>query len=169
MLPALPSSRGGTSRDAASSNWLAGCGGRSGSRQIRARRPRQQRRGREGEQSRPPEWSQRLRRPRGARAAAGAMLEQLECGAPAPRGAAAGQFRPRGGEGDTVIGLCGPRRRLGAEGPTDPGPLLCAVRSVCEVVTISRKGLATRMAPSLTLLLQPRPFFPCALALSSFF
>ncbi|XP_074193717.1 chromatin assembly factor 1 subunit A isoform X2 [Rhinolophus sinicus] len=89
MLPALPSSRGGTSRDAASSNRLADCGGRSGSRQIRARRPRQQRRGREGEQSRPPEWSQRLHYPRGARAAAGAMLEQLECGAPAARGAAA--------------------------------------------------------------------------------
>lgn len=70
---------------------------------------------------------------------------------------------------DAVIGLCGPRRRLGAEGPTDPGPLLCAVRSVREVVTISRKGLATLIEPSLKLLLQPRPFFSCALALSSFF
>ncbi|XP_045347528.1 chromatin assembly factor 1 subunit A isoform X4 [Leopardus geoffroyi] len=89
MLPALPSSRGGLSRDAASPNRRAGCGGRRGSRQIRARRPRQQRRGREGERQWPPERSPRLRRLRGARAAAGAMLEELECGAPGARGAAA--------------------------------------------------------------------------------
>ncbi|XP_027440166.2 chromatin assembly factor 1 subunit A isoform X2 [Zalophus californianus] len=89
MLPALPSSRGGLSRDAASPNHRAGCGGRRGSRQIRARRPRQQRRGREGERQWPPEQSPRLRRLRGARAAAGAMLEELECGAPGARGAAA--------------------------------------------------------------------------------
>ncbi|XP_053076054.1 chromatin assembly factor 1 subunit A isoform X3 [Acinonyx jubatus] len=89
MLPALPSSRGGLPRDAASPNRRAGCGGRRGSRQIRARRPRQQRRGREGERQWPPERSPRHRRLRGARAAAGAMLEELECGAPGARGAAA--------------------------------------------------------------------------------
>ncbi|XP_059015506.1 chromatin assembly factor 1 subunit A isoform X1 [Mustela lutreola] len=89
MLPAVPSSRGGLSRDAASPNHRAGCGGRRGSRQIRARRPRQQRRGREGERQWPPEQSPRLRRLGGARAAAGAMLEELECGAPGARGAAA--------------------------------------------------------------------------------
>ncbi|XP_032739490.1 chromatin assembly factor 1 subunit A isoform X2 [Lontra canadensis] len=89
MLPALPSSRGGLSRDAVSPNHRAGCGGRRGSRQIRARRPRQQRRGREGERQWPPEQSPRLRRLRRARAAAGAMLEELECGAPGARGAAA--------------------------------------------------------------------------------
>lgn len=103
MLPALPSSRGGLSRDAASSNRRAACGGRRGSRQIRARRPRQQRRGREGERQWPPQRSPRLRRLRGALAAAGAMLEELECGAPGARGAAAGRFGPaprgRGGRG----------------------------------------------------------------------
>lgn len=54
MLPELPDSRGGTSRDATSSNRHSGCGGRRGSRQIRARRPRQERCGREGEQQLPP-------------------------------------------------------------------------------------------------------------------
>ncbi|XP_032321756.1 chromatin assembly factor 1 subunit A isoform X1 [Camelus ferus] len=88
MLPALPSSRRGPSRDAASPNRSVGRGGLRGSRQIRARRPRQQRRGREGEQQRPPELSRRLRRLREARDAAGAMLEEPECGAPGARAAA---------------------------------------------------------------------------------
>ncbi|XP_062041708.1 chromatin assembly factor 1 subunit A-like [Lepus europaeus] len=88
MLPAVLASRGGQSRDAVSPNRREGCGGRRGSRQIRAQRPRQQRRGREGEKQRPPERSPRLRRPRGARAAAAAMLEEPECGAPGARAAA---------------------------------------------------------------------------------
>ncbi|XP_045445043.1 chromatin assembly factor 1 subunit A isoform X3 [Pipistrellus kuhlii] len=89
ILPALPISRGGTSRDALLSNRRTGCGGRRGSRQIRARRPRLERRGREGEQEPPPERSPRLRRPRGPRAAAGTMLEERDCGAPGARGASA--------------------------------------------------------------------------------
>uniref|UniRef100_A0AC11E0L7 Chromatin assembly factor 1 subunit A n=3 Tax=Ovis TaxID=9935 RepID=A0AC11E0L7_SHEEP len=89
MLPALPSSRVGPSRDAASPNRRVGRGGRRGSRQIRARRPRQQRRGREGEQQRPPERSPLLRRLRGTRDVASAMLEEPECGAPGARGEAA--------------------------------------------------------------------------------
>lgn len=45
-----------------------------------------------------------------------------------------------------------------------------AGRSVLGVVrVVPRKRLATRMAPFLTLLLQPRPFFSCAFALSLFF
>lgn len=141
MLPALPDSRGGTSRDATSSNRHSGCGGRRGSRQIRARRPRQERCGREGEQQLPPERSPRLRRPRGALAAAGAMLEEPECGAPGARGAAAGRFAPaRRGRGGAASGLCRPRRRLGADGPSDSGPLLRAGRSVLGVVQ-SQEGL----------------------------
>ncbi|XP_017906358.1 PREDICTED: chromatin assembly factor 1 subunit A isoform X1 [Capra hircus] len=89
MLPALPSSRVGPSRDAASPNRRVGRGGRRGSRQIRARRPRQQRRGREGEQQRPPERSPLLRCLRGTRDVASAMLEEPECGAPGARGEAA--------------------------------------------------------------------------------
>ncbi|MXQ83870.1 hypothetical protein E5288_WYG002274 [Bos mutus] len=88
-LPALLSSRVGPSRDAASPNHRVGRGGRRGSRQIRARRPRQQRRGREGEQQWPPELSPLLRRLRGTRDVALAMLEEPECGAPGARGEAA--------------------------------------------------------------------------------
>lgn len=163
MLPAVPSSRGGLSRDAASPNHRAGCGGRRGSRQIRARRPRQQRRGREGERQWPPEQSPRLRRLGGARAAAGAMLEELECGAPGARGAAAGQFGPAlRGRGGAARGLRRPRRQLGADGPPGPRPVPlrrlfgrggCYGRS---------QGPATRRAPS-TLLLRPRPFSPALL------
>lgn len=126
MLPTLSSSRGGLSRGATSPNRRAACGGRRGSRQIRARRPRQEPRGRDGEQQRPPERSPRLRRLRGARAAAGTMLEEPECGAPDARGAATGWFGlARWGRGAAVCGLCGLRRRLRAEGPpaTAPGPL----------------------------------------------
>lgn len=141
MLPALPSSRGGLSRDAASSNRRAACGGRRGSRQIRARRPRQQRRGREGERQWPPERSPRLRRLRGALAAAGAMLEELECGAPGARGAAAGRFgsAPRG-RGGAARGLRRPRG--GGWGRTDlpaSGPLLVGGRWVGAAVTVGAR------------------------------
>ncbi|XP_027403090.1 chromatin assembly factor 1 subunit A isoform X2 [Bos indicus x Bos taurus] len=91
-LPALLSSRVGPSRDVASPNHRVGRGGRRGSRQIRARRPRQQRRGREGEQQRPPELSPLLRRLRGTRDVALAMLEEPECGAPGARGEAAARL-----------------------------------------------------------------------------
>lgn len=104
ILPALPISRGGTSRDAILSNRRTGCGGRRGSRQIRARRPRQERRGREGEQEPPPERSPRLRRPRGPRTAAGTMLEP-ECAAPGARGASAGRLGlARRGSGGAASG-----------------------------------------------------------------
>ena len=160
MLPALPSSRGGLSRDAASPNRRAGCGGRRGSRQIRARRPRQQRRGREGERQWPPERSPRHRRLRGARAAAGAMLEELECGAPGARGAAAGRFGPAPrGRGGAARGLRRPRWRLGADGPPGPGPApLRRAFGRCGRYKLS-EGLRDPQGALLDVIVAPRPFF----------
>lgn len=148
MLPALPSSRVGPSRDAASPNRRVGRGGRRGSRQIRARRLRQQRRGREGEQQRPPERGPLLRRLRGTRDVARAMLEEPECGAPGARGEAAGRFQPSLRErGVAARGLCGPKRQLRADWPPGLGPLFCIWRWVRGAVTTPGKGLATRRAP----------------------
>lgn len=156
MPPALLNSRGGPSRDPGSPNWRADHWGSRGSRQIRARRPRRQqlRRGREGEEQRPPEGSPRLRRLRGARAAAGAMLEEPECGSPGARGATAGRFGPAPrGRGGAARGLDGPRRRWEADGPpgAEPGPVGRAFTPWS--LLIPSEGLASPRAPSLTLLL----------------
>lgn len=68
------------------------------------------------------------------------------------------------GRGNGARGLCGPRRRSGADGPPGPGPAPRRRAFGLWGRPIPRKGLAARRARSLTLLLRPRPFLSGAFA-----